>query len=99
VKCLWIGGISTSVTKEELEKEFLKYGDIERFLFLRNRNSSMVDYSTLEDAISAHKSLNGKVFGGAELCVDFQRSQTRRVCIFYYLGLVLYFLIGRDFCN
>jgi RNA recognition motif-containing protein len=87
VKYLWIGGISTSVTKEELEKEFSKYGEIERFLFLRNRNSAMVDYATLEDAISAHKSLNGKVLGGEELCVDFQRSQTlRRVCIFYYIA-------------
>lgn len=98
MRYLWVGGISASVTKEELEKEFSKYGKMEDFVFLPNRNSAMVDYATLEDAISAHKSLNGKVLGGEELCVDYQRSQpSRRVCIFYYyMGLVLYFLVAVD---
>lgn len=61
-----------------LEKEFLKFGKIEDFVFLRNRNSAMVDYFTLEDAISAHKSLNGKVLGGEVLSVDFQRTPPSR---------------------
>ncbi|KAJ4772422.1 RNA binding protein [Rhynchospora pubera] len=82
VRCLWVGGISASVTKEELEKEFSKFGAIENFAFLRNRNAATVDYVRLEDAISAHKNLNGKVLGGeeicAELCVDFQRVQPFR---------------------
>nr|XP_010927888.1 flowering time control protein FPA isoform X1 [Elaeis guineensis] len=78
VKHLWIGGISSSVTKEQLEDEFLKFGKIEEHRFFRDRNSALIDYHKTEDAIAAHKNMNGKHLGGEPLRVDFQRSQPPR---------------------
>ncbi|XP_008790591.2 flowering time control protein FPA-like [Phoenix dactylifera] len=77
-KHLWIGGISSSVTKEQLEDEFLKFGKIEEHRFLRDRNSALIDYHKTEDAIAAQKNMNGKRLGGEQLRVDFQRSQPPR---------------------
>ncbi|XP_062193701.1 flowering time control protein FPA-like isoform X2 [Phragmites australis] len=77
VRNLWVGGISPSVSKEELEEVFQKFGKIEGVAFSQDQTSAYIDFEKLEDAISAHRSLNGKTLGGMELCVDFQRSKGR----------------------
>jgi RNA recognition motif-containing protein len=77
VRNLWVGGISLSVSKEELEEEFQKFGKVEGVAFSHDQTSAYVDFEKLEDAISAHRSLNGRTLGGKELCVDFQRSKGR----------------------
>ncbi|GAV64311.1 RRM_1 domain-containing protein/SPOC domain-containing protein/RRM_5 domain-containing protein [Cephalotus follicularis] len=77
-KSLWVGGISPSVLKEELEEEFQKFGKIEEFKFLRDRNTAFVDFATLEDASQAMRNLNGKHVGGEQIRVDFLRSQPSR---------------------
>jgi RNA recognition motif-containing protein len=87
VRNLWVGGISLSVSKEELEEEFQKFGKVEGVAFSHDQTSAYVDFEKLEDAISAHRSLNGRTLGGKELCVDFQRSKGRAVCIHYLLDV------------
>ncbi|KAF8393742.1 hypothetical protein HHK36_019940 [Tetracentron sinense] len=77
-KHLWVGGISSSVTKEQLEDEFMKFGKIEDFKFLRDRNSALVDYFRLEDAAAALKNMNRKRLDGEQIRVDFLRSQPSR---------------------
>ncbi|XP_044499263.1 flowering time control protein FPA [Mangifera indica] len=77
-KHLWVGGISPTVTKDELEEEFLKFGKIEDFKFLRDRNTAFVEYFKLEDASQALKNMNGKQIGGEQIRVDFLRSQPSR---------------------
>ncbi|GAB4825448.1 hypothetical protein Ancab_008321 [Ancistrocladus abbreviatus] len=77
-KHLWVGGISSSLTKERLEEEFAKFGKIEDFKFLRDRNTAFVDYVRVEDASAAVKSLNGKQIGADYIRVDFLRSHPLR---------------------
>ncbi|XP_058094237.1 flowering time control protein FPA-like isoform X2 [Magnolia sinica] len=77
-RLLWVGAISSSVTKEQLEDEFSKFGKFEEFKFFRDRNSALVDYYNLEDAVAALKNMNGKHLGGEQIRVDFLRSQHSR---------------------
>ncbi|XP_051188864.1 flowering time control protein FPA isoform X3 [Lolium perenne] len=77
VRNLWIGGISPAISKQELQEEFQKFGKIEGVAFSRDQTSAYIDFEKLEDAISAHRALNGTELGGKELCVDFQRSRGR----------------------
>ncbi|XP_047071562.1 flowering time control protein FPA-like isoform X3 [Lolium rigidum] len=77
VRNLWIGGISPAISKQELQEEFQKFGKIEGVAFSRDQTSAYIDFEKLEDAISAHRALNGTDLGGKELCVDFQRSRGR----------------------
>ncbi|XP_039033491.1 flowering time control protein FPA-like isoform X2 [Hibiscus syriacus] len=74
-KNLWIGGISQTVSREELEEEFRKFGKIEDFKFLRDRNTAFVEYSRMEDASQAMRSMSGKRLGGEQIRVDFWRSR------------------------
>ncbi|KAM3258945.1 hypothetical protein ACQJBY_050610 [Aegilops geniculata] len=77
VRNLWVGGISPSISKQEVEEEFQKFGKIEGVAFSHDQTSAYIDFEKLEDAISAHRALNGADLGGKELCVDFQRSRGR----------------------
>lgn len=77
-KSLWVAGISQSVSKEELENEFLNFGKIQEFRFLRDRSTAYVDYVALEDATQALKTMNGKQIGGAHIRVDYLRSQSSK---------------------
>lgn len=76
-KSLWVGGISPSVSKDDLEEEFSKFGKIQDFRFLRERKTAFVDYYEMDDALQA-KSMNGKRMGGSYLHVDYLRSQAPR---------------------
>ncbi|XP_022734715.1 flowering time control protein FPA-like isoform X2 [Durio zibethinus] len=77
-KSLWVGGISQTISKEELEEEFRKFGKIEDFKFLRDRNTAFVEYFRMEDASQAMKSMNGKRIGSEQIRVDFLRSHPLR---------------------
>ncbi|WOL11522.1 flowering time control protein FPA [Canna indica] len=72
-KQIWIGGFNSSITKQQLEDEFSKFGKIEDYKFFRDRNSAIIEYWKLEDAIAAHKNMNGKCLAGEQLRVDFLR--------------------------
>ncbi|CAN1146505.1 Flowering time control protein FPA [Linum perenne] len=77
-KSLWVGGISPSLSKQQLEEEFQTFGKIEEFKFLRDRNTAFIEYIRLEDAVEAMKSMNGKRIGGEQIRVDFLRSHLSR---------------------
>lgn len=82
---MWVGGISQIISKEELEEEFCKFGKIEDFKFLRDRNTAFVEYSKMEDASLAMRSLNGKLIGGELIRVDFLRISKRvSTCIWNF---------------
>lgn len=88
-KNLWVGGISPSVSKEELEEEFCKFGKMEDFKFLRDRNTAFVEYFKLEDASQAMRNMNGKRLGGDQIRVDYLRSQpSRRVSLLFITSMV-----------
>lgn len=79
-----MGGISPSVSKDELKAEFRKFGKIEDFRFLRDRKTAFIDFCDMDDALQA-KSMNGKRIGGSFLRVDFLRSQgPRKVSILLF---------------
>ncbi|KAI3797972.1 hypothetical protein L1987_33237 [Smallanthus sonchifolius] len=77
-KTLWVSGISMSTSKEDLEKEFSKFGKIEDFKFLRDKNTAYIDYARLEDASKALKMMHGKYKSGSVLRVDYLRSHSKR---------------------
>lgn len=77
-KSLWVSGVSSSTSKEDLEEEFSKFGKIEDFKFIRDKNTAYIDYSRLDDASKALKTMNGKKRGGNVIRVDYLRSQPKR---------------------
>ena len=61
-----------------MEEEFRKFGKIEDFKFLRDRDTAFVEYFRMEDASQAMRSMNGKRIGGEQIRVDFLRCHPSR---------------------
>ncbi|KAL0292412.1 UNVERIFIED_CONTAM: Flowering time control protein FPA [Sesamum calycinum] len=73
---LWVAGINQCVSKEELEKEFIKFGEIQRLRYVRDQNFAYIYYESVEDAVAAQQSMNGKQIGAHHIHVDFLMSQS-----------------------
>lgn len=65
-RALWLGNIPTSTTSTSLEAIFLPYGKIDSSRVLSQKNCGFVNFETIESAIQAKSSLNGKeIFPGS----------------------------------
>ena len=65
-RALWLGNIPTSTTVTSLQAIFRAYGNIESARVLIHKNCGFVNFETVESAIQAKSTLNGKeIFPGA----------------------------------
>ncbi|XP_011074230.1 flowering time control protein FPA-like [Sesamum indicum] len=83
---LWVGGINQCVNKEELQKEFVKFGQIKKLRYLKDQHIAYIYYMSVEEAAEALKSMNGKPIGGDKIHVDFLRSQSPRESQSLHIG-------------
>jgi RNA recognition motif-containing protein len=70
---LYVGNFGYSVTKEELEELFAKYGEIKEIKVIEGRGFGFVEMSSPAEAEKAKESLNGTDFKGRSLRVDEAR--------------------------
>lgn len=70
---LWVGNVSTSVTKTMLAEQFSRFGDVELVKLFSLKNYAFVTLKTVEDAVYAKKGLHGTVFGGLAIRIEFAK--------------------------
>ena len=76
-KCVGVFGLSLYTTERELEKEFGKFGPLEKCQVVldghsgRSRGFAFIYFETLDDACEAREALNGIELDGRRIRVDF----------------------------
>ena len=70
---LYVGNLSYSVTKTELEELFLDYGEVRDIKVIEGKGFGFVEMSSQADAQSAKDGLDGKDFKGRALRIDEAR--------------------------
>jgi len=76
-KCIGVFGLSLYTTERELEKEFGKYGPLEKVQVVldghsgRSRGFAFIYYESVQDATDARQALNGIDLDGRKIRVDF----------------------------
>jgi RNA recognition motif-containing protein len=84
VKKLYVGGISFNTTEEQLQEEFAKFGSVESATVIRDRYSNrsrgfgFVEMSSDSEAEEAIKSLNGTMFDGRQITVNYAKERRDR---------------------
>jgi len=76
-KCLGVFGLSLYTTERELEKEFSKFGSLEKCQVVldghsgRSRGFAFVYYENIEDSTEARNEMNGIELDGRKIRVDY----------------------------
>ena len=70
VSKLYVGNLTYSVTKEELQELFSAYGTIKSVTVLEGKGFGFVEMSTPEEAAKAKEALDGKDLAGRKMKVD-----------------------------
>lgn len=72
-KSLWIGNIDASLTSAELFNIFGVYGNIDSLRILPERECAFVNYSRVDDAVTACKEMQGGRVGDCIIRVGFAK--------------------------
>jgi RNA recognition motif-containing protein len=75
---LYVGNLSFSVTKEQLEELFSNYGEVRQVNIIEGRGFGFVEMSNPSEAEKAKEALNGSDFKGRNLKVDQARPPRNR---------------------
>lgn len=71
--CVWIGGLGPWVVFEDLEREIIRFGNVKRIEWPRNKSYAYAIYDTVDDASTAVDNLRNIALGSEHrrLRVDF----------------------------
>lgn len=67
---LYVGNLSYSVNKEQLEELFSNYGEVMQVNIIEGKGFGFVEMSNQSEALKAKEALNGSEFGGRNLRVN-----------------------------
>lgn len=75
---LYVGNLSYSTTKDQLEELFSSHGEVKEVTVIEGKGFGFVEMSSQEEAEKAKEALNGNDFGGRTLRVDEARPPRSR---------------------
>lgn len=76
---VYVGGLSEDIQKEDLEREFGKYGNLTKVWVARNPPGfAFIEFEDDQDANEAIKEMNGATINGSEIRVDISRGRGGR---------------------
>ncbi|XP_075046151.1 msx2-interacting protein-like isoform X2 [Mixophyes fleayi] len=84
--CVWIDGLSSSVTEQYLARHFSRYGLVLKVVYDDLKGMALVLYKGIECALTALKETKGRKIGGNLVKVDFA-NQGSQLAFYSSMGL------------
>lgn len=78
-RSVWVGQLSSTITKEALLSAFMRFGPIETIRITGNRSCAFIDFCSLECAIKAKNSMNGYKLAGSIIKTGYARGCCKTV--------------------
>nr|XP_020028809.1 msx2-interacting protein isoform X2 [Castor canadensis] len=75
--CVWLDGLSSSVSDQYLTRHFCRYGPVVKVVFDRLKGMALVLYNEIEYAQAAVKETKGRKIGGNKIKVDFANRESQ----------------------
>ncbi|XP_073512218.1 msx2-interacting protein-like isoform X4 [Phyllobates terribilis] len=75
--CVWIDGLSSSVTEQYLTRHFSRYGPVLKVVYDRFKGMALILYNEIEFAQAAVKETKGRKIGGNVVKVDFANQESQ----------------------
>lgn len=72
---IFVGGLNADIQREDLEREFNKFGTMNKIWVARNPPGfAFIEFSDDQDANDAIKEMNGAMINGSQIRVDLSRN-------------------------
>ncbi|XP_043079910.1 msx2-interacting protein [Puntigrus tetrazona] len=75
--CVWLDGLSSSITEQYLTRHFCRYGHVVKVVFDRLKGMALILYNNIEYAQAAVKETKGWKIGGNKIKVDFANQESQ----------------------
>lgn len=76
---IFVGGLGADIQREDLEREFNKFGTMNKIWVARNPPGfAFIEFDDDQDANDAIREMNGTMINGSQIRVDLSRSNGRR---------------------
>ncbi|KAM9299544.1 LOW QUALITY PROTEIN: msx2-interacting protein [Gastrophryne carolinensis] len=75
--CVWLDGLSSSITEQYLTRHFSRYGPVLKVVYDRFKGMALIFYSETEFAQAALKETKGRKIGGNLVKVDFANQESQ----------------------
>ncbi|XP_028849138.1 msx2-interacting protein [Denticeps clupeoides] len=75
--CVWLDGLSSSITEQYLTRHFCRYGHVVKVVFDRLKGMALILYNNIECAQAAVKETKGWKIGGNKIKVDFANQESQ----------------------
>ncbi|XP_075184276.1 msx2-interacting protein isoform X2 [Anomaloglossus baeobatrachus] len=75
--CVWIDGLSSSVTEQYLTRHFSRYGPVVKVVYDRFKGMALILYNEVEFAQATVKETKGRKIGGNIVKVDFANHESQ----------------------
>lgn len=76
---VYVGGLTRNASKEEIEKEFSRYGKLTNIFVARNPPGfAFVEFDDPRDAADAVKALDGRMICGVRARVELSHGKSRK---------------------
>lgn len=72
---IFVGGLNADIQREDLEREFTKFGTMNKIWVARNPPGfAFIEFDDDQDANDAIKEMNGAMINGSQIRVDLSRN-------------------------
>ncbi|KPP68618.1 msx2-interacting protein-like, partial [Scleropages formosus] len=75
--CVWLDGLSSTITEQYLTRHFCRYGHVVKVVFDRLKGMALILYNNIEYAQAAVKETKGWKIGGNKIKVDFANQESQ----------------------
>lgn len=76
---VFVGGLGDDIQREDLEREFNKFGTMNKIWVARNPPGfAFIEFEDDQDANDAIKEMNGAMINGSQIRVDLSRNSGKR---------------------
>ncbi|XP_061688289.1 msx2-interacting protein [Syngnathoides biaculeatus] len=75
--CVWLDGLTSSITEHYLSRHFCRYGHVVKVLFDRMKGMALIFFNNTDFAQAAVRETKGWKIGGSKIKVDFASQESQ----------------------
>ncbi|XP_032237951.2 msx2-interacting protein [Nematostella vectensis] len=79
INTIWVGGVTNSLSEQQVERHFGRYGRVTKVVINRVTNQALVSFDSVDSATIAHAQMKGRTMFSRRVRVEFVSRESRQL--------------------